>query len=881
MKFETRNIGVFDLLSVQIVASEVFDAGRLRQETLRMLERGSRRLVIDLGGVDYLYSDSINALVSLNRRMLESSGRMGILVPSAKVYDILVRAGLENIMRLYRSEADLLNDSRELMRQSSAWTRPAELLSAASASQMISASVVTPKNPSENRETSSPGQRVPRKRVGSRVELRPRHRGGRSLDQELPTAEFQLPPQLPTTPGESTTLRTLSQDSSAFDQTGNASQSSTRASLPYAPAPEPTVFQVPETPREESYRGTDPWLLTMPANPHSPSSIGDGRPSAPEAASSSFLPKISPIHPVDPQSNFPTSLHWDHVQHPVPQPPPEPPKVSPSRPVEAGSSSGISSRIGNEPSALDWLTSQPIPQAPVKNPPPPASSTAKPATPTSTGAPPTDIQSVIFYNDPPIKPPGSGPGSKFEPPPLETQPLVWSERASVPPSAPPMAAPPPAALQPPAASKSAAESFKGSPSELDAWFGGPSTANAPFPKPLASKGSASDSDSNHSKTGHSSSLSNPGSSMPAPFAARTAARPDAPGIESWFETGKSPAPSHPKPVPTPAPAPSSWEIKPSTPAAAPAPRIPPTSSPLDNWITPAPAPNVDSGTSNRQVPTGGTMWLDTNKPVRKPISAPKEPTAYLDLDDLSGEPRSKKTLWIALIALAVIALVGLALFFLGGSTSNASEVPNGTSIEDASVPTPQITEASAPVEPEPEPEAETPVPAAATTKANPSKAKSTPLPAAEPEPVPAVVEDHAPVKIFVTSRPSGATLMLDGYRVGSTPCEVTFKRQGKLEFTLAGYRQQTKDIDPEDTRGTISVQMLADGGSGGNVGQIYISSAPVGAEIVVGGKVVGKTPRLLELPIGSQKVTVRSGVLSRSRSLQIQSGTNIAEYFSL
>src|SRR5664279_5941718 len=103
MKFENRNIGVFDLLSVQMLADEVFDAGRLRQETLRMVERGSRRLVIDLGTVDYLYSDSINALVALNRRMLESSGRMGILVPSPKVYDILVRAGLENIMRLYRS----------------------------------------------------------------------------------------------------------------------------------------------------------------------------------------------------------------------------------------------------------------------------------------------------------------------------------------------------------------------------------------------------------------------------------------------------------------------------------------------------------------------------------------------------------------------------------------------------------------------------------------------------------------------------------------------------------------------------------------------------------------------------------------------------------
>jgi hypothetical protein len=38
---------------------------------------------------------------------------------------------------------------------------------------------------------------------------------------------------------------------------------------------------------------------------------------------------------------------------------------------------------------------------------------------------------------------------------------------------------------------------------------------------------------------------------------------------------------------------------------------------------------------------------------------------------------------------------------------------------------------------------------------------------------------------------------------------------------------------------------------------------------------------LVELPVGSQKVTVRSGVLSKTRTIDIQSGTNTAENFSL
>ncbi|MEK7394105.1 MAG: STAS domain-containing protein, partial [Fibrobacterota bacterium] len=363
MRFETRTIGVFEVLSVQLVADEVFDAGRLRQETLRLVERGSRRIVVDLGGVDYLYSDSINALVALNRRMLESSGRMGILVPHPKVYDILVRAGLENIMRLYRSEAELQSDSRELMRQSSAWTRPAELLSAASASQVLSANVLSPKNPNELRDAASASQRIPRRRVGSRVELKPRRRGGRGMDQEQPTAEFQLPPALPALPGESTTMRTLSQDSSAFDQQSTFGKTSKVPRQPIQPRPEPppsvepSVYNVPENTQHDGY-STDAWLLSLTspttAKPTSPEQIVEATAAA---GSSSFLPKVSPNDASklqDTPSKFATEFAWDESEisltgsSPGPSGAP-PPSSAPTRPPAAPPVSPWLSQLGWPP----------------------------------------------------------------------------------------------------------------------------------------------------------------------------------------------------------------------------------------------------------------------------------------------------------------------------------------------------------------------------------------------------------------------------------------------------------------------------------------------------------------------------------------------------
>lgn len=264
------------------------------------------------------------------------------------------------------------------------------------------------------------------------------------------------------------------------------------------------------------------------------------------------------------------------------------------------------------------------------------------------------------------------------------------------------------------------------------------------------------------------------------------------------------------------------------------------------------------------------------------------------MEDLElEEPSRKNPLMLALIALAVVAIIGLGIFFLGGSKKNASDVPPGTSpAESSSVeatrpsPAEEATPAEAAATPEPEPAQEKVGPKAEAkqkSKPEPKKVatKETQKPPQAPvAPTPAPEEEHSPVKVFVTSRPSGAALFLDGSKAGTTPCEVTIKRKGQIEFSLAGYRKQAKSVDPEETHGTINVQLSPDGGGSG-IGKIYLTSAPTNAEIVVAGKLVGKTPRMLELPVGSQKVTVRSGVLSKSRSLDIQSGTNTAEHFSL
>ncbi len=109
------------MVSARLSDGEVFDSAKLKNTVRFLIENDMRNVVIDLGNLEYLYSDTINAFIASNRHMLEVSGRIAILTEHPKVQDILKRAGLDNIMRIYRSEAEMIADSKEILRQTSSY----------------------------------------------------------------------------------------------------------------------------------------------------------------------------------------------------------------------------------------------------------------------------------------------------------------------------------------------------------------------------------------------------------------------------------------------------------------------------------------------------------------------------------------------------------------------------------------------------------------------------------------------------------------------------------------------------------------------------------------------------------------------------------------
>jgi len=921
MRFENRTSGVFEVLGVHLDADQSFDAGRLRQETLRLVEKGSRRIVVDLGTIEYLYSDSINAFVALNRRLLESSGRLGILVPHPKVHEILVRAGLENIMRLYRTEAELLGDSRELMRQSSAWTRPAELLNDASASQILSATSLIPRSGDAARDAASSTQRIPRRRTGPRAELKSRRHDGRRMDQ--PAEDVPLPPVLPGVGSESASLRNLSLDSSTFGLQPPVPRAAWTPDAPAAkpvppvlPSAEPTVFQLPQDPEQDGY-STDAWLLALTSQP-------DASASRPEIDqdSSGFLPKLgtddaiparalSQVSLNDPPSQMDTDLRWEEEI-----PLTGVPKSKPSAPP--GSTAPSKSFAPEKPHpAQENPFSHAFLDAPSAQ-----TSSSRPAQ-----APATDNEALrkAIFHEVPVVP---APQGRSAPPPAP--PIKGTGRANLETAEPTLVIP---TVAPPK------EVFRGSardpsPSAAQEWFGAAKFSPPPTPPgqapavkpPEAPTKPVSAADDWFGSAKRSTPAATPAPQSPAPASHSIPPKVATP-VEDWFGSAKRSGPA----APTPQPASHSPQVtepkipnpesKASSPAedwfTQPAPRVMapvrdrpaeadewfgkrPTSAPAkppapvaDPWLTAKPVleskPQLPH-TSAEPTAIGDEWFRQPASPASVPPSprAPKPParkpdSSFLDSDDFE-RPSSKRHgigFWIAVL-LGVLLLVGGLAVLVVGLSNRSPDVPPVTAptSEAPSVPeaTGQTPLTSAP--PEEEIQDKAGPEATARAKAIPRKTAQIPTPVGSSVPAPPPEEDHAPVKVFVTSRPSGAGLVLDGKSVGTTPCEIIVKRNGSLDFSLAGYRTFRQAIDPDEIHGRLNVQLLSDGG-GGSAGRIYISSSPSGAEIQYAGKTVGKTPTMVDLPTGAQKVTVKSGVQSQTKTLDIQSGTNPAENFSL
>jgi serine/threonine protein kinase len=327
------------------------------------------------------------------------------------------------------------------------------------------------------------------------------------------------------------------------------------------------------------------------------------------------------------------------------------------------------------------------------------------------------------------------------------------------------------------------------------------------------------------------------------------------------------------------------------------------------------SPNEEEVVPETPVPTirpDTLAWLDEDAyaPAEQEPEAPGstvnrhdayEPTAIADAGAHEAAAPARVS-WLPLVAMLVVGLVaGLAAGWLvfggrGGEATapidaSASAATQGTRPREAT--DVAVAEPKASPSPEETPAATAPPAPSSTTPAAPRATR--PAPAAAPRP------SEAPPsgRLVVRTRPSGASVEVNGHSRGTAPLTVTDLPYGRhtVRFTRDGYtaaqrrvtlsaRSPAQSVDVTLTRAarpSTPPSRTAGVPRGGFVGSIVVDSRPAGAKVFLDGRGVGVTPLSMpNVPIGSHVVRLElSGHKRWSTPVRVVAGESVRVAASL
>lgn len=81
---------------------------RLRAAVVELLKSGRIRIVLNLKGVSWMDSAGLGELVACARRAEREGGRIKLLNPSGRVFDLMQITNLQEIFEIWRDERDVL-----------------------------------------------------------------------------------------------------------------------------------------------------------------------------------------------------------------------------------------------------------------------------------------------------------------------------------------------------------------------------------------------------------------------------------------------------------------------------------------------------------------------------------------------------------------------------------------------------------------------------------------------------------------------------------------------------------------------------------------------------------------------------------------------------
>ena len=107
MEITIRDLGRHKILEVQGDV-DLYNVGELKQSIFKLLDQENvKSLIIDMGGISYMDSSGIGALVAGQKKVKTKSGKFGLLNIREEVLNILKLATLDQFFTIYETEADI------------------------------------------------------------------------------------------------------------------------------------------------------------------------------------------------------------------------------------------------------------------------------------------------------------------------------------------------------------------------------------------------------------------------------------------------------------------------------------------------------------------------------------------------------------------------------------------------------------------------------------------------------------------------------------------------------------------------------------------------------------------------------------------------------
>lgn len=103
-----REVGKFDVLEAPRNPIGAFASEQFKNEALELVEKGTKHLVVNLGDLDFLYSDALNAFSTVHQKLSDNGGSLGVLAIDELAVKSIEQARLDSIIKIYRNEAEML-----------------------------------------------------------------------------------------------------------------------------------------------------------------------------------------------------------------------------------------------------------------------------------------------------------------------------------------------------------------------------------------------------------------------------------------------------------------------------------------------------------------------------------------------------------------------------------------------------------------------------------------------------------------------------------------------------------------------------------------------------------------------------------------------------